>query len=94
MHRIYKGKIRDALTSRDGAEPSKDEMNRWSLYSQNFFYKAALDANDIPPEITRQLGAWAQVAGDTPYSRLSETKIHEARKRVTDSNIRFLETTW
>ena len=85
--------MHSAFTSRDGVAPSKEEMNRWSLYSQKIFYKAALDAN-IPPEITRQLGAWAQVAGDTPYSRLSEANIQEARKRVTNSNIRFLETTW
>ena len=69
-------------------------MARWSLYSQKIFYKAALDANDIPPEITRRLGAWAQVAGDTPYSRLNEAKIDEARKRITNSNNRFLEITW
>ena len=94
IHRVYKEKIRTALTTRDGIQPSKREMARWSLYAQKIFYKAALDANDIPPEITRQLGAWAQVAGDTPYSRLNEAKINEARKRITNSNNTFLEITW
>ena len=93
VHRVYKEKIRTVLTTRDGKQPSKAEMQRWSLYSQKIFYKAALDANDIPPETTRQLGAWAQVAGDTPYSRLNEAKINEARKRITNSNNRFLEIT-
>ena len=86
--------MRTVLTARDGIQPSTKEMTRWSLYSQKIFYKATLDANDIPPEITRQLGAWAQVAGDTLYSRLNEAKIDEARKRITNSNNRFLETTW
>ena len=81
-----------------GKHPFDGDMilnkNKNKNNSQKNFYKAALDANDIPPEITRQLGAWAQVAGDTPYSRLNEAKIDEARKRITNSNNRFLEITW
>ena len=68
---VYKEKIRNALTTRDKLQPSPKEMTQWSLYSRQI-YKAALNANDIPPEIARRLGAWAQVAGDTPYSRLNE----------------------
>ena len=69
-------------------------MLRWTLYSQKIFYKAALDAKEVPPEITRQLGAWAPVAGDTPYSRMNETQINNARTRIVNSNDKFLEITW
>jgi hypothetical protein len=57
-------------------------------------YKAASDAKEVPPEITRQLGAWAPVAGDTPYSRMNEAQINKNRKRIVNSNDKFLEITW
>ena len=94
IHRIYKARTRSALTARDNKSPSTSEMLRWTLYSQKIFYKAALDAKEVPPEITRQLGAWAPVAGDTPYSRMNEAQINNARKRLVNSNEKFLEITW
>ena len=94
IHRIYKTKTCSALTVRDNKAPSKTEMRRWTLYSQKIFYKAALDAQEIPPEITRQLGAWAPVAGDTPYSRINESQINKARKRIVNSKDKFIEITW
>ena len=62
--------------------------------AEKVFYKAALDAKEVPPEITRQLGAWAPVAGDTPYSRMNKAQINNARKRLVNSNENFLEITW
>ena len=94
VHRIYKKRMAAALTIRDGKEPTKASLERWSTYSQKIYYKAALDAQDIHPEIIRQLGAWAPSAGDTPYSRLNEKRIHDTRMKITDSNDTFLELSW
>ena len=82
------------LTIRDGKAPTKALLERWSTYSQKIYYKAALDAQDIHPEIIRQLGAWAPAAGDTPYSRLNEKRIHDTRMKITNSNDTFLELSW
>mgnify|MGYP001143198256 FL=1 len=94
IHRIYKTRNRSALIARVNKAPSKSEMRRWTLYSQKIFYKAASDAKEVPPEITRQLGAWAPVACDTPYSRMNEAQISKNRKRIVNSNDKFLEITW
>ena len=94
VHRIYKSKISAALIIRDGKKPSKKSLERWTTYSQKIYYKAALDAHDIHPEIIRQLGAWAPAAGDTPYSRLNEKHIHKTRAAITDSDDTFLELSW
>ena len=94
VHRIYKSKISAALIIRDGKKPSNKSLERWTTYSQKIYYKAALDAHDIHPEIIRQLGAWAPAAGDTPYSRLNEKHIHKTRAAITDSADTFLELSW
>ena len=75
-------------------KPSNESLERWTTYSQKIYYKAALDAHDIHPEIIRQLGAWAPAAGDTPYSRLNEKHIHKTRAAIADSNDTFLELSW
>ena len=87
-------RTRSALIARVNKAPSKSEMRRWTLYSQKIFYKAASDAKEAPPDITRQLGAWAPVAWDTPYSRMNEAQITKNRKRIVNSNDKFLEITW
>jgi len=57
VHRIYGIKISAALTIRDGREPTKKSLERWTTYPQKIYCKAALDAHDIHPENHQTAGS-------------------------------------
>ena len=87
----------DSLRTNRACQQSPLKVGNASLdfiLTKYFFYKAASDAKEVPPEITRQLGAWAPVACDTPYSRMNEAQINKNCKRIVYSNDKFLEITW
>ena len=89
---MFRLAISRALQIRDGVEPSREVVAKFTLYSNKVGKKVHMDATpSVDGTLTRQMGGWAPIAGDTPYSRIVPSAIGQTHAVVNSTELVTLE---
>ena len=84
--------ITRALQISDGVAPSREVVAKFTLYSNKVGKKVHMDATpSVDGTLTRQMGGWAPVAGDTPYSRIVPSAVSQTHAVVNSTELITLE---